>query len=380
MGAMQSRYWANDASSTPTSDPTAAIVSIRRLKNENENRRRRSKKWTLRQRFDESFDESFDKTAKENEASFIVDGVGGHQGEEEDLSSQNKGIGRQNNQSSNARAGRSSKNGNASTPDFTSASFSSAGNLGNAAISAPSAINESHIRVVRLRILLFEIGGEILQLEMEKCIKQKGFAGWKDWLAQHSGDVQKYQFFGQIRNKVLPNPDPSSWDITFLAFLSKCHALDFPSNKKRSADEIRRFRNTLSHDIKSSVDQNTFEDLWGSVSHCLLSLTDDKKAIEKEIELVKQLRVITGPNEHPRMQQNLSLQNLQLSDANLNSNCNCGGAHCDYDLDSDDGAANNNHEMHESSLHIRFSCWRCGTPRVYKLAISSSSSSGISLE
>lgn len=252
-------------------------------------------------------------------------------------------------------------NDNASVDEWPSSSSTSAA---ASAIAAPSAITDSHIRLVKLRILLFEIGGGILEAEMESCIKQKGFGGWKEWLTQNANEVQRYQFYRQIREKVLPIPLPSSWDITFLAFLSKCRALDFPPRKKREADEIRKFRNTLSHDLKSSVDLNTFEEMWGNISNCLLSLTGDPRRVLREIDHVKRLQVDTSP------EQQLCLQ--QSSHAS-GGNCNCGSTRCDSVLASTDGVANNNHETLESMLLFRFSCWRCGNPRDYKMVCSDSS-------
>ena len=82
------------------------------------------------------------------------------------------------------------------------------------------------------------------------------------------------------------------------------------------------------------------QDMWRSISSCLLSLSEDPKRVEKEIDHVKHLQVNTGP--------------MQQSQQHSSGNCSCGGTRCDLVLASTDDTANNNHERRESWLQIRY--------------------------
>ena len=62
-----------------------------------------------------------------------------------------------------------------------------------------------------------------------------------------------------MADELFPDPKPSSWDVTFLTFLSRSRVLDFPASKKRAADELRQCRNKLSHEIKTTIEENEFE-------------------------------------------------------------------------------------------------------------------------
>ena len=70
--------------------------------------------------------------------------------------------------------------------------LSAASSILNAAVPmAPSAIDESYLRVVKLHILVFEIGAATLEAEMEKCVRKQGFQGWKDWLGKNEAEARR---------------------------------------------------------------------------------------------------------------------------------------------------------------------------------------------
>merc|ERR1719309_1470660 len=111
-----------------------------------------------------------------------------------------------------------------------------------------------------------------------------------------------------MRAQLFPVPRPADWDITFLTFLCRSRVLQFPPDKQRAADALRICRNRLSHDVKAKVDENEFEEIWRSVSDCLLSLTDDPQWLRNEIQRVKSLSVEV---QHLQQQQQQLMQQQQ---------------------------------------------------------------------
>jgi len=228
--------------------------------------------------------------------------------------------------------------------------------------SAPSAIEETHLKVVKLHILAFEMGPALLEEAMKNWIQRNGFSGWKEWMKKYSGEVKRYQFYRQMADELFPDPKPSSWDVTFLTFLSRSRVLDFPASKKRAADELRQCRNKLSHEIKTTIEENEFEHLWSRLTmNALMPLTEETRLLEEQLDRVKSLRVddaLQQPDQQHQQQQPHQLQQLRAEQRE----CDCsGGRKCAIN-----GGFNNNHEPLQT-LGCMLACWRCGIPRLYAL-------------
>ena len=56
---------------------------------------------------------------------------------------------------------------------------------------APSAIDAPYLRVVKLHILVFEIGAATLEAEMARCVRKRGYRGWKEWLEKNEGEAKR---------------------------------------------------------------------------------------------------------------------------------------------------------------------------------------------
>jgi len=147
-----------------------------------------------------------------------------------------------------------------------------------------------------------------------------------------------------MSHQLYPEPDPSAWDITFLCFLSGCREIGFPQNKRQAADQLRQCRNSLSHEVKSAVDQREFENLWNRVANCLVNMVDvgNREHMKEEIE---------------------KLKNIQAT-SESKAVCGCNDKCCDNAVDSEKNGQNNNHEM-ENWTYLRLPCWRCGGDRKF---------------
>jgi len=232
--------------------------------------------------------------------------------------------------------------------------------------SAPSAIEETHLRVVKLHILAFEMGPALLEEAMKNWIQRNGFSGWKEWMTKYSGEVKRYQFYRNMVHELFPDPKPSSWDVTFLTFLSRSRVLDFPASKKRAADELRQCRNKLSHEIKTTIGENEFEQLWSRLAmNALIPLSDETRLLEEQIDRVKSLKVDDTwqqPHQQQQLQQPHQQHQQQQRLRAQQNECDCSGERkCVIN-----GGVNNNHEPRQT-LGCMLTCWRCGIPRFYAL-------------